>query len=231
MTKRTSDGVIYSVRTLLCTETFDYNGITVRSIGTIPGDNTVFFHFTGGGTERDAESVYISAVEALLNGYDIAYIPHMYLSQAVEKAVLDTTAGSLYSFLPKGLGSVSHSTLSRALVTGGGALSIVENDAFYSFEALLGVTYLASSMSKASLLCFFRGKRVPLFVDSALGEGKSVAVLRSALISHPMRELVKEGAESVDTFSSFLSSPKAVAYPRDGGSYGIFSSRWDIMRL
>lgn len=231
MTKKTNDGVIYSVRTLDNTSTFDYRGITVHSIGTVPGDNTVFFHFTGGGTERDAEAVYISAVEALLNGYDVAYIPHMFLSSAVEKAVTDTTSGSLYSFLPKGLGSVSHATLSRSLVTGGGALSIVEDDAFYSFEALLGVTYLAASMSKASVLCSFRGKRLPSFVDSALNEGKSVAVLRTALLSYPLRNLVKEGAESIDTFSSFLSSPSAIAYPKEGGSYGIFSSRWDIMRL
>lgn len=231
MTKRISERVIYNVRTLSEIKTLDYNGITVRLLGSPPGENTVFFHYSAGGGEKEAESVYISAVEALLSGYDIAYIPQLYLSLAVEKAAEDTPSGSLFSFLPKGIATVARSTLSRALVTGGGVLSIVENEAFYSFEALLGVTYLASSLSRAALMCHFRGHRIPSFVDSALGEGKSIAVLKSALKSRPMRDLVREGAESVDTFSSFLSSPRYTAYPSEKGSYGTGTARWDIMRI
>lgn len=219
------------MRTLSEIKVHDHNGITVRVLGDLPGEDTVFFHYSAGGGERDAESVYISAVEALLSGYDIAYIPQLYLSSAVEKAASDTLRGSLYAFLPKGIATVSSSTLSRPLITGGGVLSIVENDAFYSFEALLGVTYLASSLSKAALMCHFRGHRIPSFVDTALSEGKSIAVLKSALKSRPMRELVRDGAEAVDSFSSFLSFPRCTAYPSERGSYGIEASRWDIMKL
>ncbi len=231
MTKRISKRVIYNVRILSDIKASDYKGITVYSLGSLPGEDTVFFHYSAGGGEREAESVYISAVEALLSGYDIAYIPQLYLSSAVEKALEDTPRGSLFSFLPKGIATVSSSTLSRALVTGGGVLSIVESEAFYSFEALLGVTYLASTLSKAALMCHFRGRRIPSFVDSALSEGKSIAVLRSALKSRPMRDLVRDGAECVDSFSSFLASPRYMAYPSEKGSYGIESARWDIMRI
>lgn len=231
LTKRKSNCVIYDVRTLKNITVWDHNGITVRSIGTKPGENTVFFHYSGGGTENDRANVYISAVEAFLNGYDIAYIPSLFLSEAVEKAALDTSRGSLYSFLPKGIESVSNSTLSRSLITGGGALSIVENDAFYSFEALRGVTYLASTLSRASVLCYYRGRSLPSFVDSTLSEGRMICVLRSALSSHVLRELVREGAEAVDSFSSFLSFPRYISFPRENGSYGISSSRWDIMRV
>lgn len=219
------------MRTLSEIKVHDHNGITVRTLGELPGENTVFFHYSAGGGLRDEESVYISAVEALLSGYDIAYIPQLYLSSAIEKAASDTPRGSLYAFLPKGIATVSSSTLSRPLITGGGVLSIVENEAFYSFEALLGVTYLASSLSKASLMCHFRGHRIPSFVDTALSEGKSIAVLKSALKSRPLRDLVRDGAEAVDSFSSFLSSPRVTAYPSERGSYGIQSIRWDIMRL
>lgn len=90
MTKRISERVIYNVRTLSEIKTLDYNGITVRLLGSPPGENTVFFHYSAGGGEKEAESVYISAVEALLSGYDIAYIPQLYLSSAVEKAAEDT---------------------------------------------------------------------------------------------------------------------------------------------
>ncbi len=231
MTKRGNDGVIYNVRTLRNIAVWNHNGITVRSLGTRPGEKTVFFHFTQGGSQREMESVYISSVEAFLNGYDVAYISGLALSSAVEKAAEDTFRGSLYSFLPKGLESVSSSTLSRSLVTGGGAMSIVENDSLYSFEALLGVTYLASSLSAATVMCSLSGRRLPVFVDSALNEGKSVCVLKAALSSHPLRELVRDGAEAVDTFSSFLSSPVFISYPKKNGCYGISSSRWDIMRV
>lgn len=211
--------------------TFDYKGITVNSIGPLPGEKSVYFYYGKGGNDTLFRSVYISAVEALLNGWDILYVPELLLSKAVEKAFHDVSSGSLYSFVPRGLENTRKSTLSTALVTGGGALSIVENDAFFSFEAVLGVRYLASSMAGAVVLCFHNGRIVPSFVDSALMEGKSMCVLKTGLTSPALRSLVRDGCPSIDSFSSFLEFPSVVAYPSEEGRYGTDNRRFSIMRI
>ncbi len=208
-----------------------YRGITLHRIGEIPSEKCIFFYFGKGGSERSLASVYISALEALLSGYSICYIPQLYLSRAVEKAARDTLTGSVYAFFPKGLGNVSPSLLSLPLISGGGAVSIVENDAFFSYEALLGISYVASEMSDAVLLCSFNGKYFPHFIDTSLSSGKSLSVLRSALSSAVLRTLVREGCEAVDSFSSFLKNPSVIAYPEENGIYGIESLRFDIMRV
>ncbi len=213
------------------TETADYRGITVRYIGSLPGEKTVFFAYGRGGSREERRSVYISALEALSSGYSIIYTPSLYLSWAVEKAARDTVMSSIFAFCPEGLESVKDRVISDSLITGGGAVSIVENDAVFSYEAMLGKDYLASSMCSALVMCSFRGRRIPHFVDTALSEGKSLCVLRTGLSYPPLRELVREGAEVVDSFSSFLSSPSVFVYPSENGIYGIEDERFDIMSV
>lgn len=212
-------------------EILDYNGMTVRYIGGYPSKKVVYFYFGNNSSRILLQSVYLSAVEALLNGYDIVYKPQLYLSKGVEKAALDSPTGSIYAFYPKGLNTLSNSTISTSILTGGGAMSILEDDAFFSYEALLGTDYCASSMCSAVLLCSYRGRTCPHFVSDALGEGKSIAVLRSGLESTVLRNLVREGAACVDSFSSFLSLPGVILYPREGGKYGIDGSSFDILTL
>lgn len=231
MTEKTNDSVIYYVNVRREIETTDFNGITVRYIGTLPGERTVFFSYGKGGGKDARRSVYVSALEALKSGYSIAYTPSLYLSYAVEKAAADTVYGSLYAFVPTGLESVRRHVLRDCLITGGGVISIVENDAEFSYEAMLGKDYLASSMSSAVVMCSFRGRYVPHFVDTALRDGKSLCCLRTGLSCPVLRQLVREGAEAVDSFSSFLSNPQVIAYSDENGIYGIEDSRFDIMSV
>ncbi len=212
-------------------EILDLNGMSVRYIGGYPGGKAVYFYYGKNSDRSVYQSVYVSAVEALLNGYDIIYKPQLYLSRAVEKAALDSPSGSIYGFYPKGLGTLSNSTLTTSLLTGGGAMSILENDAFFSYEALRGTDYAASSMSRAVLMCSYSGKKCPHFIDDALSEGKSIAVLKSGLKSAVLRTLLREGAECVDSFSSFLAFPDVILYPGDGKEYGIDGSSFDILRI
>lgn len=212
-------------------EIIEYSGMTVRYIGSLPGEKTVYFYYGKTAGKELLESVYISALEALMCGYDIIYKPQLYLSRAVEKAAFDSTRGSIYAFYPKGLETISNSLISPPVLSGGGVLSILEDDSFFSFEALLGTDYSATSMSKAILLCSYSGRRCPHFVDDALSEGKSIAVLKSGLESMVLRNLVKEGATCVDSFSSFLSLPGVILYPKEGGKYGIDGTSFDILRL
>lgn len=209
----------------------DYNGITLRYIGELPGERCVFFSFSKGGTKELRKSVYISAVEAFHNGYDVIYIPELELSECVEKAAGDSLKGSIFSFFPKGLENVSSSSLRPSLISGGGALSILENDAFFSFEALRGTSYTAVSMSRAVILFSYKGRYCPHFIDDALSEGKDVAVVRPGLEDRVLRKLAEEGAETIDTFSSFLMERKALLYPKENGPYGIDGHHFDIMRF
>ena len=231
MTIKGTNRVIYSVNAKRETETTDYRGITVRYIGSLPGERSVFFAYGKGGGKEERRSVYISALEALSSGYSIIYTPSLYLSWAVEKAARDTVKGSIYAFCPTGLDSVRDRVISDSLITGGGAVSIVENDAVFSYEAMLGKDYLASSMCSCVLMCSFSGRRIPHYVDTALNDGKSLCVLRTGLGYPALRELVREGAEAVDSFSSFLASPSAIAYPSENGIYGIEDARFDIMSI
>ncbi len=228
MTKSPTKPVINSVREIFRS---DFNGITLNYIGSLPSGKTVFFYYGKCEDGRVLESVYISALEAIENGYNVLYMPELYLSRAVEKAFIDIPHGSMFSFVPRGLENVRRSTLSRALVTDGGTISIVEDDATFSYEALDGARYIASSFADGIVLCSHSGRNLPSFLTGALDEGKSVCVLRSALTSPALRELVRDGAEVVDSFSSFLVSPRTVVYPSEGGKYGIERHRFNIMRL
>ena len=205
--------------------------MTVRYIGSYPKDKAVYFYYGKTSGRKLLESVYISALEALMCGYDIIYKPQLYLSKAVEKAAFDSPRGSIYAFYPKGLETISNSLISPPILSGGGVLSILENDAFFSFEALLATDYAASSFSCAVLMCAFSGRRCPHFVDDALSEGKSMAVLKSGLDGVVLRNLVKEGAPCVDSFSSFLSLPRVILYPKECGKYGIDDASFDILTL
>lgn len=211
--------------------TLDYNGITVRYIGSFPGEKAVFFYYGKDGDREGRRTLYISALEALMNGYDIIYKPQLYLSPAIEKAALDSLCGAIFPIYPKGLETMSKHELGKSLITGGGALSIVENDAYYSFSALLASDYLASALSRAAVLCSYNGRYCPHFVDDLLMNGKSLCVLKTGLTSPVLRALIREGAESCDTFSSFLSSPRYIAYPKKNGRYGIDGFHFDIMSV
>lgn len=231
MTKKAGKCVIYNVRRKREIEILDYNGITVRYIGEYPTGRAVYFYYGKSSNRALLKSVYISALEALLNGYDIIYKPQLYLSRAVEKAAFESPSGSIYAFYPKGLNTLSNSTLMKAVLTGGGAMSILEDDAFFSYEALRGTDYVASSMSDGLLLCSYGGKKCPHFIDDALGEGKSLGVLKSGLGDIVLKNLVRDGAECVDSFSSFLSLPRVILYPGEGGKYGIDGASFDILNL
>lgn len=228
MTKSPTKPVIYSVREIFKS---DFNGITLNYIGSLPRGKTVFFYYGKCSDSRVLESVYISTLEAIENGYNVLYMPELYLSRGVEKAFLEIPRGSLFSFVPRGLENVRRSTLSHSLVTDGGTVSIVENRATFSYEALDGVRYIAASFADGIVICSHSGRRLPSFIPDALDMGKSVCVLRPALTSPAIRGLLREGAETVDSFSSFLSSPHAVAYPDEGGKYGTEGRRFSIMRI
>ncbi|MGN1189511.1 MAG: hypothetical protein ACI4SL_03850, partial [Candidatus Ornithospirochaeta sp.] len=120
---------------------------------------------------------------------------------------------------------------SRCLVTGGGVISTVEDDDLFSIEALSSSRSLAESLSRATIMGSENLGSVPISLSLSLNEGKEVAILESALNGKGMRNLAREGALIIRTFSDFLSSPRYITYPDKKGKYGIMGERFGILNL
>lgn len=212
-------------------ESYTYYGVEIRYIGELPDDKTIFL--SGGKTmgREGVISMYRSSLEAALEGWNVSYIPGLKYSEAVERGVYDTVKGALFAFIPMGIKCASHSLISRCLVTGGGVISTVEDDDLFSIEALSSSRSLAESLSRATIMGSENLGSVPISLSLSLNEGKEVAILESALNGKGMRNLAREGALIIRTFSDFLSSPRYITYPDKKGKYGIMGERFGILDL
>ena len=84
-------------------------------------------------------------------------------------------------------------------------------------------------LSNATIVC--SSHSFPFFLENALNSGKDIAILKSALFSKKIREVAREGACVIDSFSSFLSDAVYLTYPKEKGEYKIQNREFDIMRL
>ena len=207
----------------------DYNGLSVRVCGAFPSSRTIFFSSGKKTGKKGILSLYRSALEAVANGWNVAYIPGFPSSAAIEMGVYEKEGGSLFAFIPMGMGSVSRSLLSRCLVTGGGVISVVEDEATFSMEALNGACSVAATVSDATLVATENLRITPNYLVSALDEGRCVGVLESALNGKSARNLVRDGALTVSTLSGLLLSPRYITYPDKNGKYAIMGERFTLM--
>ena len=178
---------------------------------------------------RGIVSFYRSALEASAEAMDVFYVPGIPSSEAVEKGTYEKYDGALFAFLPMGLKSVSSGLLSRCIITGGGVISPVSDDALFSLEALQAAMSVAAMMAQGTIVGREDMSFLPQFVHAALDSGRDVAVLESALGGRAARNLVREGAERIDTLSSFLASPSFISYPDKKGKYGIMGERFSLL--
>ena len=212
-------------------ESFSYYGTEIRYIGGIPSPNTVFL---SGGKNMDRKGIiamYRSSLEAVSNGWNVSYIPGLLYSEAVERGVYARDKGELYAFIPMVIKCASLSLISRCLVTGGGVISTVKDDDLFSFEALTSSRSLAQSLSKATVIGNENLDSIPYSIISALDEGREVGVLENVLNGKGMRNLVREGAPIIRSFSDFLSSPRYISYPDKKGKYGIMGERFGLLDI
>ncbi|MGN1164475.1 MAG: hypothetical protein ACI4S4_06715 [Candidatus Ornithospirochaeta sp.] len=210
-------------------EDFEYQGAPLRIIGNRPGRLSVFLAGGKDMGKKGIVSFYRSALEASAEAMDVFYVPGLPFAEAIEKGIYEKYEGSLFAFLPMGLESVSKALLSRCIITGGGVISPVEDRAFFSFEALRAAMSVAAMMAHGTIVGKEDMKGIPQFVYSALDNGRDVAVLETTLCGKGARNLVREGAECVDTLSSFLSSPSYICYPDIKGKYGIMGERFSLL--
>ena len=103
------------------------------------------------------------------------------------------------------------------LISSGSFLSFTDESA-YSLKSFMESS--VKMLSFADKLIFI-GKVQPYLATEALDRGLDVAVLKDFLYEESVRRFVSEGAAAIDTFSSWLSYPKYMAYEEyaDGKCY------------
>ena len=212
-------------------DSFSYYGMEIRYIGSLPEKDTVFLSGGKGMGKEGIVSMYRSSLEAAANNWNVSYLPGLEYSEAVEKGIFEKDRGALYAFIPMGLNCASLGLISRCLITGGGVISPVADDSLFSLSALSASRSLAQSLSRATILGGENLSYIPFSVVSALDEGREVAVLESALNGKGMRNLIRDGALIVQSFSGFLSDPRYISFPDKKGKYGILGENFGLLEM
>lgn len=178
------------------------------------------------------DSCYSSAFEAARSGYNIIAIPFSKCADAIEAGAIDGKSSISYVF-PCGLKRVKRQYINKTLITSGTAISAEEDDEAISYVNVLKAKSIAAYFSDIVISgdISAKTKRDALHLVSALDEGRDVAILRSALSSKILRELVAEGAPVINTFSDFLIEPKCYLYPRRDGFYGFGERKFGIIKI
>ena len=212
-------------------ESYSFYGVEIRHVGKLPTEDTIFLSGGKNMGKNGMVSMYRSSIEAAANGWNVAYIPGLSYSEAVERGVYEREKGALFAYIPMGLKCASKALISRCLVTGGGVISTVSDDSPFSLEALSSSRSLAQSLSRATIMGGENLSTIPVSLVTALSEGKEVAVLESAMNGKGMRNLIRDGAPIIRTFSDFLSFPRYISYPDKRGRYGIMGERFSLMDM
>ena len=207
------------------------NGADLSYYGRIPEKKRIFIAAAYKSTKA-LKSLYITAFEAVSNGYSVFFIPFSEGADAIEKGVLDAS-GSINYILPSGLGKTSRRMLYKAMITSGSAISAEEDDERISAEAVRRAKDVGAVISDAVILADDRLGRNGYsgYIDRALDIGISAAVLRDALSSPKLREYAQSGAPIIGTFSDFLSLPRCYLYSAEHGTYFFRGEKFAIMKL
>lgn len=167
----------------------------------------------------ERRALYLSALEASLSGFDIVTLALRGGLYSVLKGAEDG-GGRVHAVSSEDLAVLERERMGkiqRILLTGGSL--IVPDDP--QAAAAIAVS-LSSALISTGNGCV---------MSCALDSGLDCAVLRSSLARRSGRKAASEGAPVIDTFSSFLALPPAIAYPDVDGLYRFGDERFGIMRL
>lgn len=177
------------------------------------------------------DSLYLAALESVKNGFDIVAIISHQRDDPIFKAVEDSD-GVIHAVLPFGFDRISKKLLSKIIINGGSVISLCENGPF-SIDLLNRSKLIAASIADIILIGEDKIYKQTMdgYINYSIDEGKTVAILKSALASRDLRSLVYEGCPSVYSMTELLEFPKAIAYPSCKGRYGQGGVCFDIMKL
>lgn len=188
--------------------------------GALP-DKGIFI-LSNGKMDRNIEkTLYITSLEAALNGYDVVYISGNKGAKYIESGALDG-GGRLFSIVAFGFENLYASIKRRILLSGGG---IIIPDIIAQSNAIAIELSLALLVANEDYYILSQSPSILYALDS----NKDVALLKSSLCNTGASELIADGCAVVDTFSDFLISPRAIGYESANGKYGKDGFGFDII--
>jgi len=190
--------------------------------GSFP-ERAVFLSTSGKASDQVCAKLYLSALEASLNGYGVVYVVGTKGSGYIEQGTYDGK-GTLYGVIPFEIEKLYPNKASRIIESGGGIAVAGEINIARCIAVEISDAIVVSE-EKCSQLQYLPQ------VEYALATSKEIAILREALTSRALRNLVIEGCPIISSFSDFLSSPRAIGYISERGMYGKDGTHFDIIYL
>lgn len=208
----------------------ELEGFKIHYFGSLPKRRSVFISASNNNSPINRASLYASAFEAALLGFDVIYMPYLGRSEPIENGVLDGE-GRFHLVLPKGLHAISWRKISKAIIYGGSVLS-GSLDREFSIAEVKRAKSIASLISDAVVV----GESVKdasfgSYLSDALDRGKDVAILKSSLSGAYLKSLVKDGCPAISLFSDFVINPHSFLYPCGKSRYSQDGFCFDIMRV
>ena len=177
----------------------------------------IIFYFSGKIEKRFEKSIIKSAVEASAHGFDIL-ANGCYRARKALNLPLMYLGGRMDVVIYPSLDNFRLDDSERTILLSSGSFLSFTDESAYSLKSFMESS--AKMLSFADKLIFI-GKVQPYLATEALDRGLDVAVLKDFLYEESVRRFVSEGAAAIDTFSSWLSYPKYMAYEEyaDGKCY------------
>ncbi len=200
------------------------DGVPVLFYGNLPSSPSVLISSFSISSEATARELYISALEASLDGYQVVSEAYDEGSYSVLRGTEDG-GGHLHLVLssPLSFFRTRHNARMRRILHSGG--SVMSTALPSARDAAIWLSSRLSDAAVAAVGC----SETPLRLMA--DEGKDTAILRSSLATLPGRRLAAEGCPVVDSFSAFRFQPSSIVHPDPSGPWSFLGVRYGRMRL
>ncbi len=202
-------------------------GVPMIYRGNLPSSAVLLAAFSIGSVYGQKE-LYVSALEAALNGCELIAYGEWSSVNAIIKGVEDGN-GKVHLVSSQGMTKLrKHQewTMRRILLTGGSVISSTAER-----TSRREARYLLSCLSSAALATvggYSVSSSHPLV--QLLDDGKDVAMLRSSLSSKAGRFFALEGCPVVSSFSMYFES-SCIVYQSENGRFNFMNERYDAVSL
>lgn len=195
----------------------EIEGISFDYIGTLP-KRGVFFLGSNRSSSLLLRDLYISSLEAALNGFEVVTLSSMAYTESILRGALDGGGKAHVVFLNE-LDRAKRSIISITQILGGSSIfPYREKVSFKEFYKKAGS--ISSVISNITVLADDYDKKYEdEFYSRIISNHSYVGVLKTSLRSKLMRRLVREGCDLISSFSDLLLRPRFSIYPKDGGYY------------
>ena len=203
-------------------------GVPVLYMGNLPSLGAIMISSFNTSTLSGAKELYVSSLEASIDGVEIVTYAECYGPSSVLRGVEDGE-GRLHVVSALGIRKFIEGNKDRArrILVRGGSI-ITPGAGIYDRKR---AEYVASRLSISSL-SYMGGEYLHPSnpVLSMLDDGKDVSILRSSLQSRAGRKLASEGCPVSSSYSSFSEFAGNIVYHSDKGRFSFLDERYDSYR-